>query len=903
MSGLPDGKRFVEGLAAQAEDPTKRLSSTDLAELSKFLSGIHEHEIFAAELPAGIRDFLPIDVVKDAKAALSLLESFLRMALPLAVGNQQRQQISRYLRLFLGPKSPFSASMLRAWNEAVLGLRNDLDKVVKELKELGVDVQNPSDVLTDTGATTVVIRLPRPRFGSFDEYAHQYLSYLEPVAGQRGFFGYVRGPEQFSLAVTDFQEELRRVVDFVTDLLRRGEESKCRTRSVQVLVLKEAVATFIDVSDHVRDAGSMMPYRAKVFVDGVASPIQSLQIDINVVRVEPHSAHFSASSSMPRSWLHPDKCYLERRRVRSGSSPYPPLPLPVSASAGSSGASLPRETEEEVTQIGCRAASVFNKVVVADGLDAEADYSFAMVAMTVFNFSIRSAAIPLSSAKRSQMSEAFENLQPCPICYQPLSKDLFTFPCGHPMHKKCGMCVCVYVCICVYVYVCVYECVRVYVRMCVCVCARLCVYVFMCAYVCVCVCMCLCACVCSCVCVLMCVAEHSFPRRSKCPICQRGYRGLGSGFRIFYDVQDGDVPVGEERNTAAKHARSTPSSSSTAGRKPAAANDKGELVRLPPFAPCLSADPPPSPWRIRAAVPGKGEEISRLRVNQEDSILADVVAAERAAAEAAKYARAAEARDTEELWLTDHPALVGDYCGNMPRNFHRYLGHRLDGRPHGYGVSRYPNGVASYEGQWKLGKKHGSGMSSYMDGMPKYSGEYVEGAMWGAGTFRSSEGTVLYSGECRDGERHGLGISRWNSGTISYIGEWLQGAQHGQGTSRWQSGEVEYEGNWKSGLRHGHGRQRYQDGKLQRDGYWDMGKPTSEAPSLPSRDPTACCATPPSLPGWPLPAQTDEAEEAERRRTTDSDRQPAAVGPSSSDQSTEPPTPTAAGEMQSGRVI
>eukprot|EP00918_Siedleckia_nematoides_P027937 GHVU01060101.1.p1 GENE.GHVU01060101.1~~GHVU01060101.1.p1 ORF type:complete len:836 (+),score=91.15 GHVU01060101.1:296-2803(+) len=835
MSGLPDGKRFVEGLAAQAEDPTKRLASTDLAELSKFLSGIHEHEIFAAELPAGIRDFLPIDVVKDAKAALSLLESFLRMALPLAVGHQQRQQISRYLRLFWGAKSPFSASMLRAWNEAVLGLRNDLDKVVKELKELGVDVQNPSDVLTDTGATTVVIRLPRPRFGSFDEYAHQYVSYLEPLAGQGGFVGHVRGPEQFSLAVTDFQEELRRVVDFVTDLLRRGEESKCRTRSVQVLVLKEAAATFIDVSDHVRDAGSMMPYRAKVFVDGVASPIQSLQIDINVVRVEPHSAHFSASSSMPRSWLHPNKCYLERRRVRSGSSPYPPLPLPVSASAGSSGVSLPRETEEEVTQIGCRAASVFNKVVVADGLDAEADYSFAMVAMTVFNFSIRSAAIPLSSAKRSQMSEAFENLQSCPICYQPLSKDLFTFPCGHPMHKKC--------------------------------------------------------------------ADEALSGRSKCPICQRGYRGLGSGFRIFYDVQDGDVPVGEERNTAAKHARSTPSSSSTAGRKPAAANDKGELVRLPPFAPCLSADPPPSPWRIRAAVPGKGEEISRLRVNQEDSILADVVAAERAAAEAAKYARAAEARDTEELWLTDHPALVGDYCGNMPRNFHRYLGHRLDGRPHGYGVSRYPNGVASYEGQWKLGKKHGSGMSSYMDGMPKYSGEYVEGAMWGAGTFRSSEGTVLYSGECRDGERHGLGISRWNSGTISYIGEWLQGAQHGQGTSRWQSGEVEYEGNWKSGLRHGHGRQRYQDGKLQRDGYWDMGKPTAEAPSLPSRDPTACCATPPSLPGWPLPAQTDEAEEAERRRTTDSDRQPAAIGPSSSDQSTEPPTPTAAGEMQSGQAI
>ena len=164
-------------------------------------------------------------------------------------------------------------------------------------------------------------------------------------------------------------------------------------------------------------------------------------------------------------------------------------------------------------------------------------------------------------------------------------------------------------------------------------------------------------------------------------------------------------------------------------------------------------------------------------------------------------------------------------CGSI------YDGDWKDGRQHGFGTCRYPNGdtyegrsIVQYgflvsnaetdlmllvEGYYVNGKKEGHGVYVSKDDKGKYEGEWKEDKMHGIGTWRGPN-NVLHEGEYRNGWPEGEGRSTWPNGDV-YVGSFTKGKMDGEGKFTQKGGEV-YEGGWKRCKRHGHGRLQYADG-------------------------------------------------------------------------------------------
>lgn len=184
-----------------------------------------------------------------------------------------------------------------------------------------------------------------------------------------------------------------------------------------------------------------------------------------------------------------------------------------------------------------------------------------------------------------------------------------------------------------------------------------------------------------------------------------------------------------------------------------------------------------------------------------------------------------------------------------------YKGDRKDGKPHGQGYVRLPDGTTItgdwvegelvrgrqvnmhegggmlYEGEYRDGLFHGHGRGCNAD--HTYVGEWVDGVPHGHGRFvstterRTYEGDVsqgkphgqgretdeiantVYEGQFKHGMKHGVGVMQGPH--HRYEGEWVHDRVEGKGTKRWKtshkpdSNEEQYEGEWRAGLQHGTG--------------------------------------------------------------------------------------------------
>ena len=107
----------------------------------------------------------------------------------------------------------------------------------------------------------------------------------------------------------------------------------------------------------------------------------------------------------------------------------------------------------------------------------------------------------------------------------------------------------------------------------------------------------------------------------------------------------------------------------------------------------------------------------------------------------------------------------------------------------------------SYDGNWANGRPHGYGVYLFADGL-KYEGSYREGWPEGHGVGNYANGTV-YEGNWRKGRFDGKGTLRHGAG-MTYEGDWKEGRRHGDGKLTLKGGAT-YEGKWYAGKQHGRG--------------------------------------------------------------------------------------------------
>jgi hypothetical protein len=98
-----------------------------------------------------------------------------------------------------------------------------------------------------------------------------------------------------------------------------------------------------------------------------------------------------------------------------------------------------------------------------------------------------------------------------------------------------------------------------------------------------------------------------------------------------------------------------------------------------------------------------------------------------------------------------------------------YIGAKVNGQPHGYGVGLWSTG-GIYKGEWKQGLRDGKGFYAWKDG-------------------------EVYEGEWKQGMRTGKGKYVWKDKQY-YIGEWKENKRNGFGSIYYPTGKLEYEGNW-----------------------------------------------------------------------------------------------------------
>lgn len=157
-------------------------------------------------------------------------------------------------------------------------------------------------------------------------------------------------------------------------------------------------------------------------------------------------------------------------------------------------------------------------------------------------------------------------------------------------------------------------------------------------------------------------------------------------------------------------------------------------------------------------------------------------------------------------------------CVYVSRGNHLYEGEWRLGREHGRGVLLTRDRRAVYAGDFADGKMHGQGLYRFPNG-DAYRGDFRENARHGSGRYVSSKGT--YEGEWRDNARHGRGVFVDARGS-RYEGDWCNDKMHGRGTLKLSNGLV-YEGQFSENLFDGRGVCEYPD-KQKYAGMWRAGK-------------------------------------------------------------------------------
>uniref|UniRef100_A0A3Q3BBA9 Alsin Rho guanine nucleotide exchange factor ALS2 b n=1 Tax=Kryptolebias marmoratus TaxID=37003 RepID=A0A3Q3BBA9_KRYMA len=140
-----------------------------------------------------------------------------------------------------------------------------------------------------------------------------------------------------------------------------------------------------------------------------------------------------------------------------------------------------------------------------------------------------------------------------------------------------------------------------------------------------------------------------------------------------------------------------------------------------------------------------------------------------------------------------------------------YDGHWLNGKPHGSGELKWPDGRI-YTGSFKNGLEDGFGEfvapNKTLNKKDLYQGYWKEGKMHGLGSYRYASGEV-YDGSFQDGMRHGHGMLR--SGKLNtsspsvFIGRWLQDKKTGYGVFDDITKGEKFMGMWQDHQRQGIG--------------------------------------------------------------------------------------------------
>jgi hypothetical protein len=113
--------------------------------------------------------------------------------------------------------------------------------------------------------------------------------------------------------------------------------------------------------------------------------------------------------------------------------------------------------------------------------------------------------------------------------------------------------------------------------------------------------------------------------------------------------------------------------------------------------------------------------------------------------------------------------------------------------------------LENYKGDRKDGKPHGQGYVRLPDGTT-ITGDWVEGELVRGRQVNMHEGGgMLYEGEYRDGLFHGHG--RGCNADHTYVGEWVDGVPHGHGRFVSTTERRTYEGDVSQGKPHGQGRE------------------------------------------------------------------------------------------------
>ncbi len=173
-----------------------------------------------------------------------------------------------------------------------------------------------------------------------------------------------------------------------------------------------------------------------------------------------------------------------------------------------------------------------------------------------------------------------------------------------------------------------------------------------------------------------------------------------------------------------------------------------------------------------------------------------------------------------------------------------YFGKIINGLRHGRGRTQGPDGMTSYEGEYRKDKRHGFGAYYYKSGKLCYAGEWNENlrdgvgvsfhptedgihvGRWdqdvpaGPGAVFDGQGNLEFAGRIENGRRQGVGVTyQAEDGTV-FVGKWKDGKPTGQGSAFDPEGNLIYTGGWKDGKRHGTGTEFSADGQVVFTGEW-----------------------------------------------------------------------------------
>ncbi|KAJ8603083.1 hypothetical protein CTAYLR_006686 [Chrysophaeum taylorii] len=164
----------------------------------------------------------------------------------------------------------------------------------------------------------------------------------------------------------------------------------------------------------------------------------------------------------------------------------------------------------------------------------------------------------------------------------------------------------------------------------------------------------------------------------------------------------------------------------------------------------------------------------------------------------------------------DTRRIVGDF--RVTTTTEVYDGQIVDGKRHGFGECRYPDG-SLYSGEWHQGLRQGFGR---LEGSSVYEGDWDRDAIHGQGTWHWRDGSS-YCGEAVHGIRQGVGVYVSEKHDV-FIGEFADNQMHGKGVLSYHDGSrfegelsmnsritgvftdihgVRYFGTYRDGVRHG----------------------------------------------------------------------------------------------------